>query len=164
MTAEQKLGAAIREADRHLDTLTGALRDWDAAPAADWSELESDRARVRIVDQILFRFTKLQDALGERLIPATLAVLGEPFEDKPMRDRLNRLEKLGYLDVDEWLSWRATRNRPAHEYPDAPELRFAAIQSAIQAARDLSDGYRGWRQRLTTEGYLSRHSGSRSWG
>lgn len=37
--------------------------------------------------------------VGERLIPATLAGLREPFEDWPMRDRLNRLEKLGYLDV-----------------------------------------------------------------
>ena len=30
--------------------------------------------------------------------------LHEPFEDWPMRDRLNRLEKLGYLDVDNWLA------------------------------------------------------------
>ena len=47
----------------------------------------------------MFRFTKLQDALGERLLPATLQQLAEPFEDWPMRDRLNRLEKLGFLNV-----------------------------------------------------------------
>lgn len=154
MTAAQKLNTAIWEADRHLDILTDALRDWDAAPATDYAELESDRARIRIVDQILFRYTKLQDALGERLIPATLAVLREPFEDWPMRDRLNRLEKLGYLDVDQWLSWRETRNRLAHEYPDAPQLRFAAIRATIQSARDLSKCYRDWRQRLESDGYL----------
>ena len=45
-----------------------------------------------------------------------------------MRDRLNRLEKLGYLDVDNWLAWREVRNRLAHEYPDQPELRFAALR------------------------------------
>lgn len=154
MSAEERLGVAIWEADRHLDTLTEALRDWDAEPAANYPELESDRSRVRIVDQILFRYAKLQDALGERLIPATLAVLREPFEDRPVRDRLNRLEKLGYLDVDQWLSWRETRNRLAHEYPDAPELRFAAVEAAIQAARDLCECYRAWRRRLETDGLL----------
>lgn len=32
---------------------------------------------------------------GERLVPATLAILHEPFEAWPLRDRLNRLEKQG---------------------------------------------------------------------
>lgn len=41
-----------------------------------------------------------------------------------MRDRLNRLEKPGYLSVDDWLRWRELRNRLAHECPDQPDLRF----------------------------------------
>ena len=102
------------------------------------------------MDQLLFRFIKLQDTVGERLIPATLAGLREPFEDWPMRDRLNRLEKLGYLDVDNWLAWREVRNRLAHEYPDQPELRFAALGAAIDAAKDLTVLYRSWRTRLET--------------
>ncbi|WP_239291995.1 hypothetical protein [Candidatus Nitrotoga sp. 1052] len=91
------------------------------------------------MDQLLFRFIKLQDTVGERLIPATLASLREPFEDWPMRDRLNRLEKLGYLDVDNWLAWREVRNRLAHEYPDQSEVRFAALMAAIDAAKTLAD-------------------------
>jgi len=102
------------------------------------------------VDQLLFRFIKLQDTVGERLIPATLASLREPFEDWPMRDRLNRLEKLGYLDVDNWLAWREVRNRLAHEYPDQPEVRFAALMAAIDAAKALAALYRDWRARLET--------------
>ena len=93
--------------------------------------------------------------MGERLIPATLAVLREPFEDRPVRDRLNRLEKLGYLDVDQWLSWRETRNRLAHEYPDAPELRFSAVEAAIRAAGDLCECYRVWRRRLEADGLIA---------
>ena len=53
-----------------------------------------------------------------------------------MRDRLNRLEKLGYLSVDDWLRWRELRNRLAHEYPDQPDLRFATLKTSIAAARD----------------------------
>ena len=148
MTPGTPLATAIWEADRHLDTLEVALRDWQTAPAANLAELETDREKLRILDQLLFRFTKLQDALGLRLVPATLAALSEPFEDWPMIDRLNRLEKLGYLDVDHWLRWRETRNRLAHDYPDQPEARFAAIEAAIATARDLANAYRAWRTKL----------------
>ena len=102
MNAEDKLATALWEADRHLRTLQDALadRDADAGSVTRWEALEVNRLKVRLVDQLLFRFTKLQDAFGERLIPATLGLLQEPFEAWPMRDRLNRLEKLGILDVD----------------------------------------------------------------
>jgi hypothetical protein len=148
MTTRTPLGTAIWEADRHLDTLEAALQDWQTAPAANLADLETDREKLRILDQLLFRFNKLQDALGLRLVPATLAALSEPFEDWPMIDRLNRLEKLGYLDVDDWLRWRETRNRLAHDYPDHPETRFAAIEAAIATARDLANAYRAWRAKL----------------
>ena len=151
MNLENKLATALWEADRHLNTLDEALTDWQASPALDLAELETDRDKLRILDQVLFRFSKLQDALGVRLIPATLASLSEPFEDWPMITRLNRLEKLGFLCVDDWLSWRETRNRLAHEYPDHPETRFAAIQASVIAARALAACYREWRTKLAVE-------------
>lgn len=154
MPTTDKLAAVLWEADRHVAILTDALVEWDKTPVPDLPTLESDRGRVRLVDQLLFRFIKLQDALGERLVPATLAGLAEPFADRPMRDRLNRLEKLGFLDVDNWLAWREIRNRLAHEYPDRPELRFAALLAAIEAARAMAALYRQWRQRLKTSGLL----------
>jgi hypothetical protein len=58
-------------------------------------QLERDRLRLRLDDQILFRFTEPQEALGERLVPATLQQLAESFEVWPMCDRLEHLEKLG---------------------------------------------------------------------
>ena len=154
MNATDKINAAIWEADRHVETLLEALEEWDRSPASSWEVLEADRARVRVVDQMLFRFIKLQDTVGERLIPATLTVLRESFEDWPMRDRLNRLEKLGYLDVENWLSWREVRNRLAHEYPDQPEIRFAALIAAIEAARSLAALYQNWRTRLKVVGLI----------
>ena len=57
-------------------------------------------------------FIKLQDALGERLLPATLSELRAPFEEWPMRDRLDRLERLGYIAAageltDLYRAWKA---------------------------------------------------------
>ncbi|MFM8443287.1 MAG: hypothetical protein ACKN9W_08100, partial [Methylococcus sp.] len=72
MTAIAQLQTAIWEADRHLAVLEMALQDWRRSPITEWEELEADHNRLRLLDQLLFRFTKLQDAIGQRLVPATL--------------------------------------------------------------------------------------------
>ncbi len=148
MNPNDRLAVALWEADRHAGALSEALAEWAAEPALDMAQLERDRLLLRLTDQILFRFTKLQDALGERLVPATLQQLAEPFEDWPMRDRLERLEKLGYLAVDDWLRWRERRNRLAHEYPDQHELRFAVLKAAIGAAGERVNAYACWKRML----------------
>lgn len=79
MKAADKLAAALWEADCHKEALTEALAEWDLARATASEELEADRAHIRVVDQLLFRFINLQYAAGERLIPATLASLREPL-------------------------------------------------------------------------------------
>ena len=147
-SSADRLSLARWQADRDVAALDQARAEWRALPAPSWQDIEQDVALRRLTDQVLFRFMKLQDALGERLIPATLSELREPFEEWPMRDRLDRLEKLGYLDVEQWLRWREVRNGLAHENPDAPELRHAALLAAIAAVGELTDLYRAWKRRL----------------
>ena len=144
-----RLAQARWEADRHAAVLADALVSWAALP--DLAAIESDRALRAQTDQILFRFAKLQDTMGERLVAATLDALAEPFEAWPMRDRLDRLEKLGFLDVNDWLAWRALRNRLAHEYPEAPELRYAQLMAALAGATGLLAAYRLWAAALRTD-------------
>ena len=154
MTAPQtdRLALARWEADRHAAVLRDALARWQALPPPGLEAIESDPALRQLTDQILFRFMKLQDAIGERLIPGTLGRLMEPFESWPMRDRLDRLEKLGFLDVDAWLRWRELRNRLAHEYPDAAELRHAQLLAAIAGAADMLAAYGAWAKKLPADG------------
>jgi len=139
--SQARLASALWEAERHRATLAEALAEWSGLREPNMQALETDPALRRLSDQILYRFMKLQDALGERLVPATLARLLEPYEAWSMRDRLDRLEKLGFLDVDPWLEWHDVRNRLAHEYPDAPALRHAAVLAAIHAAAALIAAY-----------------------
>ena len=143
MTAPQtdRLALARWETDRRAAVLGDALARWRALPTPGLEAIESDPALRQLTDQILFRFMKLQDAMGERLIPGTLGSLMEPFESWPMRDKLDRLEKLGFLDVEAWLRWRELRNRLAHQYPDAPELRHAQLLAAIAGAADMLAAY-----------------------
>ena len=57
-----------------------------------------------------------------------------------MLDKLNRLEKLGYLDSAEtWQQIRATRNKFAHDYPDDGERNAALINMAKEAAEAMYD-------------------------
>lgn len=95
----------------------------------------------------------LADALSRwaalPVMPALQGIESEPFESWPMRDRLDRLRKPGYLDVDGWLRWRELRNRLAHEYPDAPVIRYAQLLAAIDGARELFLAYRAWAGRLS---------------
>ena len=146
---QARLAAALWECDRHRAALDEALSEWRGLATPSAQALEEDSALRRLTDQILYRFTKLQDAMGERLVPATLGWLREPHESWPMRDRLDRLEKLGYLDVVDWLAWRDVRNRLAHEYPDAADRRHAAVLAAIAAATAMVGVYERWKARLS---------------
>ena len=104
--------------------------------AATLADLDDDA--VQDIDQFVLRFGKLQDVMGERLVPATLDALQEPYEDRPMLDKLNRLEKLGLLESTEaWEKLRALRNHFAHEYPDEPALRAAYLNQGFDAAASI---------------------------
>ena len=148
MSRPDRLAVARWETERHAIALRSAMSAWNALPPPSWGAIEADPNLVRLLDQILYRFQKLQDTVGERLIPATLGQLAEPYENWSMRDRLDRLERLGYLDVLPWLDWRGVRNRLAHEYPDAPELRWAALRDALTATQGLLACVDAWLGKL----------------
>ena len=70
------------------------------------------------IDQLIFRFSKLQDSMGNRLFPAILENMGEDVHDKPFIDLLTKMEKLHLLESHkQWLILRETRNEVTHEYP-----------------------------------------------
>ena len=73
---------------------------------------------LSFLDQLIFRFSKLQDSMGGRLFPAVLENLGEEIKEMPFIDRLIKLEELNVIPgADEWMVLRETRNLVTHEYP-----------------------------------------------
>jgi len=103
-----------------------------------WQELDDET--VADIDQLLFRYIKLQDAMGQRLFPALLQISGDWREDESFIDKLNRLEKLRAIPAaDRWLESRSTRNRMTHEYPDAPEKNAANVNAVIESTRFLKE-------------------------
>lgn len=137
----------------HEEALREALHDLDqrSLTAADLGRLSKEDRRL--LDQFAYRYTRLQDDMGARLMPAALRAMGEEIAAMPMVDRLNRLEQLGWLpSADGWLDLRRIRNEFAHDYPDTPQERFDRLQLALAAARKgldiLDDITRKIRQRF----------------
>ncbi|MDM8567356.1 hypothetical protein QUF74_17115 [Candidatus Halobeggiatoa sp. HSG11] len=83
---------------------------------------------VELIDHFLFRFSKLQDVIGQRLFPTTLLFLGEEIKTKSFIDRLNRLEQLNLINSgDDWQELRVIRNKLTHEYDDNPNTSVVAL-------------------------------------
>lgn len=122
----------------HVAALQDALQDMAqrALTLADYADLsKTDR---RLLDQFAYRYTRLQDDMGARLMPAILKALGEDVAAMSALDRFARLEQLGWLpDAEGWNALRQIRNQFAHDYPDSSAQRFERLQAAIQAARQL---------------------------
>ena len=136
-----RLQDAWRECERNIYHLFRALQSLSTIlpMTAERFERLTD-AQEQSLDQFILRFTKLQDAMGSRLFPAILGYLQEPYEERPMLDKLNRLEKLGYLDSAEtWQEIRATRDKFAHDYPNDGERNAAQINLAREAAEAMYD-------------------------
>lgn len=68
------------------------------------------------IDQLIYRFSKLQDTLGEKIFPSILILTHEDVKKKTFIDILNRLEELEVVTKNEWLKLREMRNEIAHEY------------------------------------------------
>ncbi len=83
------------------------------------------------VEAFVSRFGRLQDNIGDKLMPALLAYLQEPV--RPMGEMLAYAEKLEWLDsMDDWLRTRKLRNQLVHDYDDNTELLVSTIHEAYR--------------------------------
>ena len=101
-----------------------------------YQQLSDDE--IEHIDQFLFRFAKLQDAIGEKLFMLLLEFLKEEnTRTRPFIDILNRLEQLGFLDdKNVWLELRKIRNNIAHQYEEEPKQAAEAL-NAIFASKSI---------------------------
>jgi uncharacterized protein with HEPN domain len=83
--------------------------------AARAGTLRHDIELAERVDAFVARFGRLQDTMGDKLLPAILTWLSEPVG--PAIDNLARAERLGWIDsATEWVECRQLRNFMIHEY------------------------------------------------
>jgi hypothetical protein len=114
-----KLKESLQICEIHFQRMSYAAQKVNARFPLDenkYRELSPDD--LSYLDQLIFRFSKMQDSMGNRLFRSVLENLGEDIEGKPFIDLLTKLEQLSLLeDHKQWLLLRETRNLVTHEYP-----------------------------------------------
>ena len=125
----QALANIVSKEAKHLEQTTGRLfiqEDWD------WVyRLEQDIDLAERVDAFVGRFGRLQDTLGDKLIP--LLLLAEAETLGTALDNLGRAERLGWLpSLVDWTEARALRNRMVHEYMENIEEFKLALERRKQ--------------------------------
>jgi len=142
---EQRLVRIFRECDAHQARMLSAYQKIQyklPLQRDDYVQLSDDE--VTHIDQFLFRYTKLQDAIGQRLFKTILIFLGEDVEHVPFLDVLNKLEKLKLIaSAEKWQELREIRNAIAHEYDDSPELMVQIFNTIFSSTKVLIDIYAG---------------------
>lgn len=127
----QFLCRVVERERRHLVQTTGRLftSDFTLERVVELDSLPDVAERV---EAFVSRFGRLQDTVGDKLLPAVLAALGERVASAA--DNLDRAERLGLLrGADEWFQMRALRNQMVHEYVEDPVV----LHGALTAGRDF---------------------------
>lgn len=114
---------------RHLHLTAERLRA--QSPDLAWVEsLETQVENGEMLDAFVSRFGRLQDSLGDKLLPAVLRASLEATGAQ--LDNLLRAEKLGWIDsVEQWVALRTLRNRLVHEYMESAADLHQALLSAL---------------------------------
>ena len=115
----ERLQREYEVCDKHILRIDEALRGLKVDfPITLETYQRFDSDQIRCIDQFIFRFSKLQDAIGAKIFRYTLEILEEDVTSLPMRDILNRLERFNIIpSADEWIYIRELRNEIAHDYP-----------------------------------------------
>lgn len=88
--------------------------------------LRNDIDLAERVDAFVARFSRLQDTVGDKLLPGVLAWLAEPVG--PAIDNLARAERLGWVtSAATWIECRQLCNFMIHEYVRDMKVLAAAL-------------------------------------
>ena len=132
MKVEERLQFYFLEADRHIEKIKrankilSALYPFDADKLEELSEVQKDK-----LDVFIFRFSKLQDLLGEKIFRNYFEFSGRDSAI-PFVNLLSELEKEGIIEVQKWRELRLLRNAIAHEYPNCEDDLIEAINDILK--------------------------------
>lgn len=94
-------------------------------------QLNTNEELAEQLEAFTSRFCRLQDTLGDKLLPTWLDVLEE--KTTVAIDNLDKAEKIGVLpSVELWLELRQLRNQMIHEYIEDLDILVDALQAAYK--------------------------------
>ena len=91
-------------------------------------KIETDPILAERLDAFVSRFGRLQDTVGDKLLPALLTALAE--KTGPAIDNLDKAEKFAFIEsADGWMEMRRLRNQMVHEYIEDLAVLTSALRS-----------------------------------
>jgi hypothetical protein len=141
----QFLARVVRKECQHLVTTDRRLFS-EPFTLKRAGQLEADPDLAERVEAFVGRFGRLQDTVGDKLLPVLLTALGET--PSAAIDNLDRAERLGLIgSADEWMTLRKLRNQMVHEYVED----LTVLASALQTGHDFVPALVGAAHRLMAE-------------
>ncbi len=93
-------------------------------------------------DQFIFRFSKLQDCMSNKLLRYILESLAENTRNLSFIDLLAKGEQLEILlSADHWMHLRLIRNKLAHEYPSEQKETINELNQLIKTYEVLLENW-----------------------
>lgn len=140
---KQKVHDNLNESYKHLLRLENAfesLKKNYPLPISmnDFKIILESVEHLAYSDQIIYRFSKLQDCMGAKLFKSVLLYEGENV-NKPFLDILNQLEATGIINVDEWFEIRDLRNEISHDYEDNDDIAINILNTIYKLKLDLKE-------------------------
>lgn len=131
----QLIRVTAKEA-RYLERTADRLRALNID--LSWVEsLDNSDEFSEMLDAFVSRYGRLQDTLGDKLLPALLRASLEKTGSQ--LDNLLRAEKLGWIESTQiWIELRELRNRMVHEYMESAGDLLSALQQALNGVQVLT--------------------------
>jgi len=138
---EYILKAIVDECAKHLSRMNYAFEKISLLAPITKDMIERfNNENIAHVDQLIYRFTKLQDAIGQKLFKSVLISLDEHVSNLSAIDIFNKLEQLGIIeDYEKWKELRELRNELAHEYEEDLTETAEKLNSLIKRKSDLEN-------------------------
>ena len=96
-----KLTETLAICDLHHQRMTFAYQSIEKYwPLTEINFSQLSPIELALFDQLIYRFSKLQDSMGSRLFKQLLEALEEDISGLPFIDILYRMEKLNLLEVN----------------------------------------------------------------
>ena len=121
----------------HLEQIINRFFEQKESITLEWLEEKLKTASgIDQLESFSAKFARLQDTLGDKLLPLFLKITAEPIGTAI--ENLNRAEKLGLItDTGQWLGARQLRNFLVHEYIDDLNILLESLEQARIMSKTL---------------------------
>ncbi len=128
MQTKKRLALHLKEAHVHINRLEETLEFLIKYYPIDITKAENLKDKL---DVLAFRFSKLQDLIGNKIFREYLESIQFLTAGKNFLELLKELEKEGVVEIDKWAEFRSVRNSIAHDYPYEENEKIEAINYLI---------------------------------